>query len=182
MEGKAIAYGAPLGKEGVASVEEQFGMDPKGQFRVNLDIYEFFEDVTVRGTKHESLFEQKLKRYEREYLEENFPQNQFLSREAAIVIFAALAKNLNTFMVGTANPREAVNMSWDGHIAFQDLKLKTICGLSSEYAGRYMHCGIREHAMVSIANGLAAFNGRIILSVTSGFLDYKLSILQPMTR
>lgn len=50
--------------------------------------------------------------------------------------------------------------------------LKTLCGLNGTYAGRYVHWGIREHAMVSISNGLAAFNKGTFLPVTSTFFIF----------
>ena len=103
---------------------------------------------------------------------EDFPRDKFPSRKSAALICASLAKNLNTFMVGTANLRPAVYMSWDGHVAFQHPKLETTCGLSGDYTGRYMHCGIREHAIASISNGLAAFNRGTIVPVTSGFFMF----------
>lgn len=196
IEGQARVHGAPLGEEGVATVKQRFGMDPEEHFKVDPDIYEFFHDVRARGTRHETQFEQKLHGYAQAYPElakelslrmegkmvddwhnfiprkDDFPTDKFPSRKSAAVICAALAKNLNTFMVGTANLRPAVNMSWEGHVAFQHPELVTVCGLSGDYKGRYLHCGIREHAMTSIANGLAAFNPGTILPVTSGFFMF----------
>lgn len=41
-------------------------------------------------------------------------------------------------------------------------------------AGRYLHCGIREHAMAALANGMAAHGGVIPLAVTYlPFCDYE---------
>lgn len=52
--------------------------------------------------------------------------------------------------------------------------LKTVCGINGNYGGRYIHYGIREHAMASIANGLAAFNRGTIIPVTSSFFMFYL--------
>lgn len=52
--------------------------------------------------------------------------------------------------------------------------LKTACGSSGSYAGRYMHYGIREHAMASIANGISAYNRGTFIPVTSSFFMFYL--------
>ncbi|MCW1843878.1 transketolase [Prosthecomicrobium hirschii] len=45
---------------------------------------------------------------------------------------------------------------------------------AADRAGRYIHCGVREHAMGSLANGLAAHGGVIPLAVTYlPFSDYE---------
>lgn len=45
---------------------------------------------------------------------------------------------------------------------------------ASERAGRYLHCGVREHAMGALANGMAAHGGVIPLAVTYlPFSDYE---------
>ena len=50
--------------------------------------------------------------------------------------------------------------------------LKTTCGINGNYTGRYIHWGVREHAMASISNGLAAYNKGTILPVTSTFFMF----------
>jgi dihydroxyacetone synthase len=50
--------------------------------------------------------------------------------------------------------------------------LRTTCGINGDYSGRYIHWGIREHAMASISNGLAAFSKGTILPVTSSFFMF----------
>jgi dihydroxyacetone synthase len=39
--------------------------------------------------------------------------------------------------------------------------------MTGSYSGRYIHFGTREHAMVAITNGLAAFAPGAIIPVTS---------------
>ena len=198
VEGKAEAHGAPLGKSGVSKVKQRLGMDPEKHFQIDPDVYEFFSDAIARGKQKEEEFERNLQEYAQTYpglekefrlrmegklvedwrdsipSKDTFPGERFASRKSAALIIASLVRNINSFMVGTANLRPAVNMSWEGSIAFQHPNLKAACGLSGNYTGRYMHCGIREHAMASIANVLAAFNPGTILPVTSGFFMFYL--------
>lgn len=51
-------------------------------------------------------------------------------------------------------------------------ELKTTCGINGDYSGRYIHWGIREHAMASISNGLAAYSKGTILPITSSFFMF----------
>lgn len=45
---------------------------------------------------------------------------------------------------------------------------------AGDWAGRYLHCGVREHAMGALANGMAAHGGVIPLAVTYlPFSDYE---------
>lgn len=50
--------------------------------------------------------------------------------------------------------------------------MRTECGINGDYSGRYIHYGVREHAMAAIANGIAAFNKGTFLPVTSSFFMF----------
>jgi dihydroxyacetone synthase len=52
--------------------------------------------------------------------------------------------------------------------------LKTTCGINGDYSGRYIHYGIREHAMAAISNGLAAYAPNTFIPVTSSFFMFYL--------
>ena len=49
LAGQARAHGAPLGKEGVASLKQSLGMDPKEQCKVDPDIYDFSQDAIAKA-------------------------------------------------------------------------------------------------------------------------------------
>jgi len=60
-------------------------------------------------------------------------------------------------------------MSWTSKQTFQaDGKA------NGSYAGRYVHYGIREHAMAAIANGFAAYHPNMIIPITSTFFMFYL--------
>lgn len=48
--------------------------------------------------------------------------------------------------------------------------------LPTHYAGRYIRYGIREHAMASISNGIAAFNPGTFIPITATFLIFYLYV------
>ena len=52
--------------------------------------------------------------------------------------------------------------------------LKTTCGINGNYSGRYIHYGVREHAMCAISNGLAAYAPNTFIPVTSSFFMFYL--------
>ncbi|GMF79704.1 unnamed protein product [[Candida] boidinii] len=77
-------------------------------------------------------------------------------------------------MVGVADLSPSVNMAWNGKKDFQNPNIKTTCGINGDYSGRYIHMGIREHAMCAIANGIAAYNKNTFIPVTSTFFMFYL--------
>ncbi|THV43662.1 hypothetical protein BGAL_1424g00010 [Botrytis galanthina] len=102
----------------------------------------------------------------------DFPTSPTPSRKSSGLVCNPLAENIKSFMVGTADLSPSVNLMWKGKVDFQHPGLKTSCGINGDYSGRYIHWGIREHAMASISNGLAAFNKGTIVPVTSSFFMF----------
>lgn len=122
---------------------------------------------------------------------EILPTTPTASRKSAGLVCNPLAAKLRNMMVGTADLSPSVNMIWKDKVDFQHVSdfpgtrhryqtdivqpdLKTTCGINGDYSGRYIHWGIREHAMASISNGLAAFSKGTILPVTSSFFMFYL--------
>lgn len=197
LQGQNVAHGTPLGVAGVESLKQMYGMDPKQTFSVSTEVYAFFEEVVAKGRAQEATFERDLSTYTLEYPElardfamriqgpttqhwlDLIPPTGALStkktptRISAGRIIGALAKELPNLALTTCDLQPATNMSWDGCIAFQHPEHETACGtMTGDYTGRYLHCGIREHAMTAIANGLAAFNPGTIIPVTSAFFQF----------
>ena len=192
----AKAHGAAFGPEGVKAIKRYFGMDPDQHFVVSDETYGFFRELASRGEKLEEDWTQLLQKYAKDYPElyaefkkrvdgdftadwrsfippkETFPTTPTPSRKSAGLVCNPLAANLQNFMVGTADLSPSVNMIWKGKVDFQHPGLQTACGINGDYTGRYIHWGIREHAMASISNGLAAFNKGTILPVTSSFFMF----------
>jgi dihydroxyacetone synthase len=194
--GDAKAHGAAFGAEDVANIKRKFGMDETKHFQVADEVYDFFREAKPRGRKLEADWNSLVSSYAREYPElhkefslrvagkfpddwskfipakEDLPTTPIPSRKSSGLICNPLAQNLKNFMVGTADLSPSVNMIWKGKVDFQHPDLRTSCGINGDYSGRYIHWGIREHAMASISNGLAAFNKGTILPVTSTFFMF----------
>ncbi|OHF00467.1 transketolase [Colletotrichum orchidophilum] len=196
VAGDAKAHGAAFGAADVANIKKNFGMDPEKHFIVSDQVYDYFRKAISRGEKIEAEWNQLVEGYSREHPElaaefkkrvsgewvddwrkfipakEDLPTTPTPSRKSAGLVCNPIAAGLNNLMVGTADLSPSVNMIWKGKVDFQNPDLRTTCGINGDYSGRYIHYGIREHAMASISNGLAAFNKGTILPVTSSFFMF----------
>ncbi|KAH1295990.1 hypothetical protein KXX11_008071 [Aspergillus fumigatus] len=194
--GDAKAHGAAFGEDEVANIKRKLGLNPDEHFAVPDEVYQFFSDAGGRGRALEEGWNQLLLNYSTEHPEmyeefrlrmlgrmtqdwtklipskKEFPASPTASRKSAGLCCNPLAAKLENIMVGTADLTPSVNMAWKGKVDFQHPELKTTCGLNGNYTGRYIHWGIREHAMASISNGLAAFNKGTILPITSSFFMF----------
>jgi dihydroxyacetone synthase len=194
--GDAKAHGAAFGAEDVANIKKTFGLDHTKHLQVSDEVYEFFRDAKTRGRQTEADWHRLLESYAAIYPElhaelalrmagkltddwtkflptkEDLPTSPTPSRKSSGLMCNPLAQNIKNFMVGTADLSPSVNMIWKGKVDFQHPDLKTSCGINGNYSGRYIHWGIREHAMASISNGLAAFNKGTIIPVTSSFFMF----------
>ncbi|KAK4123501.1 transketolase [Parathielavia appendiculata] len=198
VAGDAKAHGAAFGAEEVANIKRAADFDPEKSFVVSETIYDFFREVKARGRELEREWEELVADYGEEYpdlasefalrvkgeftedwasiipAKGDFPTVPTPSRKSAGLVCNRLAAKLKTFMVGTADLSPSVNMIWKDKTDFQHPDLRPACGITGDYTGRYIHWGIREHAMAAISNGLAAFNKGTILPVTSSFFMFYL--------
>lgn len=196
VAGDAKSHGAAFGAEDVAQIKRTFGMDPEQHFVVPDSVYDFFHEARSRGEDYEQEWASLVESYSQnhpELAEEfklrvagkmpkdwtkfipakgSFPTTPTPSRKSAGLVCNPLAENLTNFMVGTADLTPSVNMVWKGKKDFQHPDLRTACGINGDYSGRYIHWGIREHAMAAVSNGLAAYNRGTIFPVTSSFFMF----------
>lgn len=196
VAGDAKAHGAAFGIEAVRNIKKHFGHNPDEFFVVSDKMRTFFAEQPGRGEALEHDWTKMVAEYAQAYPElhaefqkrvagdftqdwrsiipakETFPTAPTPSRKSAGIVCNPLASAINTFMVGTADLSPSVNMIWKGKVDFQNPNLKTTCGINGNYAGRYIHYGVREHAMAAISNGLAAFSKGTILPVTSSFFMF----------
>lgn len=194
--GEASTHGAAFGAEGVAHIKRAFGMDETQHLQLTDEVYDFFRSSKPRGRKVEADWNALVKSYASAHPElyrefalrvagkmtddwtkyipakEDLPTSPTSSRKSSGLVCNPLAQNIKNFMVGTADLSPSVNMIWKGKVDFQHPDLKTSCGINGDYSGRYIHWGIREHAMAAISNGLSAFNKGTFIPVTSSFFMF----------
>ncbi|KAL7923719.1 putative transketolase [Trichoderma austrokoningii] len=198
VAGQAEAHGAAFGVDDVKRMKQAYGFNPEEQFIVGDEVREFFSELPSRGEQIVSQWNELVDRYKKEYpdISEEFQQRvdgrlpshwktllpspealsdkPMATRASSGLMVNPLAKTFSSFMVGTADLSPSVHMAWDGKEDFQHPDLRTACGINGSYAGRYIHYGVREHAMCAISNGLAAFAPGTFIPVTSSFFMFYL--------
>ncbi|UPX12065.1 Formaldehyde transketolase [Ascochyta rabiei] len=196
VAGDAVAHGAAFGAADVANMKKLYNFNPEEHFVISNTVREFFADIPSRGQELVESWEKKLQEYEAKYPElgaefrsrvegrlpedwkdlipSSFPAQPTATRKSSGLVFNPIAEKVKTFMVGTADLSPSVNMIWKDKVDFQHPDLKTNCGITGNYSGRYIHYGIREHAMCAISNGLAAFAPNTFIPTTSSFFMFYL--------
>ena len=196
VAGMAVAHGAPLGKDNVIQMKKAYGWDTERQFYIPDSVKNFYADIASRGEKHVQEWNELLAAYTqahpdlaaefkrrmngelstswKEMIPKEFPTEPLATRKSNSLVINPIIENFNTFMVGTADLTPSVNLDYKNKIAFNPPDLRTTCGADGDYTGRYIHFGIREHVMASIANGLAAYSPGTILPITASFFMFYL--------
>ncbi|KAH8899979.1 hypothetical protein GQ53DRAFT_835975 [Thozetella sp. PMI_491] len=196
VAGNAVAHGAALGKDNVAAMKELYGFNTEEHFVIGPETREFFGGLPERGEAWAKEWNDLVDRYAAEHPElaatfrkrvageldprwkelipKEFPDKPTATRAASGLILNPIAKDIDSFLVGTADLSPSVYMSWEGMTDFQHPELRPSCGINGDYSGRYIHWGIREHAMCAVSNGLAAFSPNTIIPVTSSFFMFYL--------
>lgn len=196
VEGEAAAHGAALGQGEVDRLHKLYNFDPEKKIFVPQDVYDFFGDLPAKGDAAQKEWEALLVDYQKEYPElaaefqrrmkgelpedwrslipSSFPEADTPSRASSGFVINPIAKDINSFLVGTADLSPSVHMAYKGKVDFQNPKIKPSCGINGDYSGRYIHYGIREHCMAAVANGIAAYNPGTFIPVTSSFLMFYL--------
>ncbi|KAJ1330857.1 dihydroxyacetone synthase [Microdochium nivale] len=196
VAGTAPAHGAAFGADDVANMKKNEGFDPDEHFVLGDETRQFFSGLPERGQKWVEEYDELLAAYDKAHPElaarfaarrkgelpsdwknlipTSFPDKPTATRAANGLVLNPLAEKIDSFIVGTADLTPSVYMDWKGKVDFQHPELRTECGINGDYTGRYVHYGVREHAMVAITNGLAAYSPGTILPVTSSFFMFYL--------
>lgn len=182
----AAAHGAPLGKEELRLVKENFGFDPDKSFIVADDVLRFYREKGKAGIQKEKDWYNLYREYKQNYPAEaaeyellssgklpegwnnDLPvfkpgEKGMATRKASGKMLNAIAAKLPMLIGGSADlaPSTDTNLS-----AFPSFS-------SANHSGRNFHFGIREHAMGAILNGMALTKGIIPYGATFLiFYDY----------
>ena len=181
------AHGAPLGAEEVRLTKEKLGWPTEPPFLIPEPALSHFRDALARGERAEAEWNdrvashagafpdlaQELKRSIHGDLPSgwdasipSFPADAkgLATRVASGKVMNAIAPRLTALIGGSAdlNPSTHTVLKDLGDFGAptgSDAKVQGAAGGGVSYAGRNLHFGVREHAMGSISNGLAAHGG-----------------------
>jgi transketolase len=186
--GSEKAHGEPLGEENVRITKKAYGWPEDEKFLVPPGIEEAFgATVTKRGALARENWQAVFARYAEAFPREaaefegmrkgemprgwdadlpSFPADLkgIASRDAGGKVLNAIAMRALGVMGGAADlsPSTKTDLQWEGAGSFEP----------ASYAGRNLHFGVREHAMGSIANGMALSYLRSYTATFLVFADY----------
>jgi transketolase len=200
------SHGAPLGAEEVKATKLNLGWPLDPPFYVPEEALAHFRQSVDHGHKAELEWDRMFADYAKKFPELSHEFQQVMRGElpkdwaAAIPSFPADAKGIATraasgkvinaigpklpaLMGGSAdlNPSTQTLLKGAGDFQNPDFGSKDIQGASGGvwgYEGRNVHFGVREHAMGSIANGMAAHGG--IIPYTATFFVFSDYMRPPM--
>ncbi|MCL2872932.1 MAG: transketolase [Betaproteobacteria bacterium] len=191
--GTADTHGSPLGEKEVAATRAALGW-PYAPFEIPQPVYQAW-DARAQGAERESKWQRRFEAYRaahpqlaaefvrrmRGELPTNFAQvaaafiaaqnskaETVSTRKASQQAIEALAPHLPEFLGGSADLTGSVFTNWSGSRA-----------LTPEGHGNHIHYGVREFAMLAIANGVALHGGFIPYGGTFlTFSDYARNALR----
>jgi transketolase len=162
----AKAHGSPLGEEEVAATKKALGWDPDKHFYVPDEVYEHMSQV-ARGSELETEWQQRFSNWSQAFpdaretwdaawegkigdwtLPEFKVGDDMATRDAGKKVMQAFKHAVPTMIGGAADLVESTKTEFEGGGVFSD-----------KWSGRNIAFGIREHAMGSIVNGIAAHGG-----------------------
>jgi transketolase len=185
-QGTSKIHGEPLGDEELNAAKDNLGWPKEPRFLIPGDVLEFYRDAVERGRAYETDWTQRMEEYNQAYPTEgaelqrrmdgilpngwdaelpSFPVDAkgMATRSSSGKVLDYLATQLPELIGGSADLTPSNNT-----------KFKEAGDFSKDnQAGRYLHFGVREHAMGAALNGLNLFGGLIAYGGTFlVFSDY----------
>ena len=171
----AGVHGAPLGEEEAELTRKQLGWS-YGPFEVPQEAYDQYRQAIERGASQEAEWNQTLAAYRSQYPSEaaefermlrgELPQGWdkdlptytpddkgLATRKHSQICLGALGPNLPELIGGSADLT---------HSNYTDIKGETGSYQPETPEKRYLHFGVREHAMAAVLNGIAYHNSGLI--------------------
>jgi transketolase len=205
-QGSCDAHGSPLGSDELQKTKEALGWLADSSFYVPEDVQKYFRKSLSHGKKAEKSWQEILHAYRqgqslltaeferiiRGDLPENwesaisaFPNGSkdVATRKASEMVMQAIALRVPEFAGGSADLNPSTFTWLKGLGDFQSpatspAGLHGMVGGPWSFEGRNIHFGVREHAMGSIAVGMALHGG--IIPYTATFLTFADYMRPPM--
>ncbi len=171
----AGVHGAPLGAEETELTRQKLGWTYEA-FEVPDEVYNHFRQAVQRGSDLESSWNQDLAKYKNKYPKEAAEFERMVRGELPqgwdkdLPSYTSLDKGLasrkhSQICLGSLGPHlpELIGGSADlTHSNYTDIKGETGSFQAHSPEKRYLHFGVREHAMAAILNGIAYHNSGLI--------------------
>ena len=170
-QGTAEAHGSPLGPDEVRAAKENLGWPHAEPFTVPEEALAVFRGAASKGGEDHRAWEERMSVYEREHPElaaelrrmisgrlpdgwaDSLPtfddEAALATRQASAKVLGGIAPAVPELVGGSADLAPSTGTYLEG---YPDVS----CG---DFSGRNFHFGVREHAMGSVMNGMAAHGG-----------------------
>ena len=172
----AAAHGAPLGESETKLTKQKLGLDPEQKFSVPEDVLKYTRQSQTNGSKKHNEWNDKFEIWAKNNakLSNDFQRlqknelvhdlessltvfetgNSVASRKSGGTILNELSNKLVELVGGSADLAESNGVLLKNASSMQkpNSEIK-----QSSVGGKYLHFGIREHAMASIMNGMALY-------------------------
>lgn len=184
------AHHGAFDKESIARSKRLAWLDPESTHIVPSDALAFFRERRQHGVRLQQEWESRLAQYAKLYPKE------------ALALAGRLKQNVDDgiSILSSIDSQEfhgKATRETNGHILERLwAAVPSLCGggadlvnsnmvsyslddvflPQTEYKGRYLRNGIREHAMASIANGMAAYNSGTFIPITATFFMFYLYV------
>ncbi len=171
----AGVHGAPLGEEESVLTRQELGWN-YGPFEVPQDAYDHYREAIQKGANQEAKWNELLITYKTKYPEEASEFERMLRGELPknwdnnLPTYTPNDKGLATrkhsqICLGSLGPNlpELIGGSADlTHSNYTDIQGETGSFQAKSPEKRYLHFGVREHAMAAVLNGIAYHNSGLI--------------------
>eukprot|EP00298_Acanthocystis_sp_HF-20_P015230 c21066_g2_i1.p1 GENE.c21066_g2_i1~~c21066_g2_i1.p1 ORF type:complete len:679 (+),score=295.17 c21066_g2_i1:56-2092(+) len=184
IQGTGGVHGSPLGEEDLSNVKKKYKFDPDQKFVVEAETRAFYEKCAARGTEAEAQWNKLFEAYSQAHpdLAKDFLRRKSgelpegwksklpvftaqdpakASRQWSQMVLQALVDNVPEVLGGSADLQPSNGTALKNYPPFQ----------KGARNGRYMHFGVREHAMAAICNGMAAY-GMNVIPFAATFLNF----------
>jgi transketolase len=171
-QGTSKAHGEPLGDEELKAAKENLGWPVEPRFLIPGDVLEFYREALERGHEIETDWMKRFDAYKQAYPElgpelqrrldrklpdgwdavlPTFPVDSkgLATRSSSGKVLNALAAKLPELVGGSADLTPSNNTEFEKAGDFR----------KDNPGGRYIHFGVREHAMGAALNGMNLFGG-----------------------
>jgi transketolase len=205
-QGTCDAHGSPLGADELKGAKAALGWPADPLFLVPEDARKFFRKALTRGKKSENKWQENLlaaklaqpaiaaeflramggelpPNWETALTEFPAGSKDIATRKASEALMQAIAAKIPEFAGGSADLNPST-FTWLKDLGDFESPATSAAGLHGmvggpwSFAGRNIHFGVREHAMGSIAVGMALHGG--IIPYTATFLPFADYMRPPM--
>ena len=147
LSGWEVAHGDAFGTEDIAKMKRESGFDPEAHFVIPTSVKGYFADAVQRGHQVVQEWQQQFEKYQARYPEvagqleirlkgelshdwkshipASFPAQPIATRVSSGLAFKPVAENIASFLVGSADLSDDVELLWTGAQDFQHPGLKT---------------------------------------------------------